>query len=133
MIMISVKSSLPRLKFSLKAHSPARLSARARTQRPMKAPLSLTFRPHCSVAKGRFTNRRRCEVPPFPLSRLPFLRSHPFQPPHPATLLPFVPLDRSAAPGREFRDASLNCAAKKFAHRLGCQPLKPPRGERGGV
>lgn len=37
-----------------------------------------------------------------------------------------MPLDRSAAPGREFRDASLNCAAKKFAHRLG--RLKSPRG-----
>lgn len=57
-----------------------------------------------------------------PPSLPPFLRSHPFQPPHPAALPPFVPLDRSAAPGREFRDASLNCAAKKFTHRLGCQP-----------
>lgn len=57
-----------------------------------------------------------------------------------AALPPSVPLDRSAAPGREFRDASLNCAAKKFAHRLGRQPRsllereeENVKGDAGGV
>lgn len=120
MIMISVRSSLPPLKFSLKAHSPARLSARARTRRPMKAPLSLTFRPHCSVAKGRFTNRRRCEVPPFPPSLPPTLPS-----------FSSLPTPASRRPSAVRAPGSICCTRERIQGRfvkLRCKKVRPPIG-----
>jgi len=73
--------SFSRLKFSLKAFSPACLSVRARIRRPMKAPLSY-LSPALQRSQGTIYESSSMRGSP------PSLCHHPFHPPFPRVLSP---------------------------------------------
>lgn len=130
--MIYLILPLPRLKFPLKSSF---TGAFKRESANALANESASFLPSARIAERsqgtiyESSSMRGLPFPPATFISLPL--SLPVLPP---PFPPPVSLDRSAAaPGREFRDASLNCTAKKFTHRLDREASSREKREEGTV